>query len=94
MKKILLTGATGMIGSAIIREALKQDYEITCLVHSESSRIKNIPKDKRVHIIDCNICDYKTLELKGAYDIFMHLAWNKTSVGGRDDVDCQLKNVE
>jgi len=94
MKKIIITGATGTIGSAIVREALKQDYEITCLVRSASPRIKNIPKDERVHIIDCNIAEYKTLELDDTYDVFMHLAWNKTSVGGRDDVDCQLKNVE
>ncbi|MBO6218726.1 MAG: NAD(P)-dependent oxidoreductase [Treponema sp.] len=94
MKKILITGATGMIGSAITREALKQDYGITCLVRKNSSRINNIPKDKRVKIIDCDISDYNTLELDCTYDVFMHLAWNKTSVGGRDDVDCQLKNVE
>ena len=94
MKKILITGATGMIGSAIIRKALKQDYEITCLVRKNSSRINNIPKDERVKIIDCDISDYNTLELDDTYDVFMHLAWNKTSVGGRDDVDCQLKNVE
>lgn len=83
-----------MIGSAIVREALKQDYEITCIVRKNSSRINNIPKDSRVHIIDAEICEYKTLELKEKYDIFMHLAWDKTTVGGRDDVDSQLKNIE
>lgn len=83
-----------MIGSAIVREALKHDYLITCLVRMNSSRINNIQKNERVKIIDCNISDYKTIELDGNYDVFMHLAWNKTSVGGRDDVDCQLKNVE
>ena len=94
MKKIILTGATGMIGSAIIREAIKHDYETTCIVRKNSSRIKNIPQDERVHIIDADISEYKTLELKEKYDIFMYLAWNKTTVGGRDDVDSQLKNIE
>ncbi len=94
MKKIIITGATGMIGSAIIREALKQDYEITCLVRKESTRIKNIPLDNRVHIVDCNISEYKTLDLAEQYDIFIHLAWDKTSVVGRDNVDCQLQNIE
>lgn len=94
MKKLILTGATGMIGSAIVREALKQDYEITCIVRKNSSRLKNIPQDSRVYIIDADISEYKNLELKGKYDIFMHLAWNKTTVGGRDDVDSQLKNIE
>ena len=94
MKKIIITGATGMIGSAIVREALNQDYDITCLVRASSSRIKNILQDNRVHIIDCNISDYKTIELKDKFDIFMHLAWDKTSVNGRDDVDCQLRNIQ
>lgn len=94
MKRLILTGATGMIGSAIIREALKQDYDVTCLVRAGSARVANIPQDEHVHIVNCDVSDYKTLELDGSFDIFMHLAWNKTSVGGRDDVDCQLKNVE
>ena len=94
MKKILLTGATGMIGSAIVREALKQNCEITCIVRKGSPRAANIPQDSRVRVVECDISDYKTLELEGFYDVFMHLAWDKTSVGGRDDVDCQLRNVE
>lgn len=94
MKKILLTGATGMIGSAIIQEALKYEYDITCLVRKDSLRIANIPKNERVHIIDCNISDYKTLELKDKFDVFMHLAWNKTTGNGRDNVDSQLQNIQ
>lgn len=94
MKKILLTGATGMIGSAIVREAINQNYEITCLVRKASSRIKNIPDSPKVKIVDCNITEYSTIVLDNKYDVFIHLAWDKTTVGGRDDVDCQLKNIQ
>ena len=94
MKKIIITGATGMIGSAIVREAIKNNYEVTCLVRKESSRIKNIPKSIKVDIVDCNITEYSTLKLDRQYDIFIHLAWDKTSAGGRDDVDCQMKNIQ
>ncbi len=94
MKKLILTGATGMIGNAIVREAVKNDYEVTCLVRKDSSRIKNLPKYEQVRIIDCNIADYSTLNLDGQFDVFMHLAWEKTTVGGRDDVDCQMKNIQ
>lgn len=94
MKHILLTGATGMIGSAIVREALRRDCQVTCIVRKDSSRVKNIPNDSRIHVVECDISDYGSLELSGKYDVFMHLAWDKTSVGGRDDVDCQLKNIQ
>ena len=94
MKKILLTGATGMIGSAIVREVINQNYEITCLVRKGSSRIKNIPDSPKVKIVDCNITEYSTIVLDNKYDVFIHLAWNKTTLGGRDDVDSQLKNIQ
>lgn len=94
MKHILLTGATGMIGSAIVRESLRRDCQVTCIVRKDSSRVKNIPNDSRIHVVECDISDYGSLELSGTYDAFMHLAWDKTSVGGRDDVDCQLKNIQ
>lgn len=94
MKHIVITGATGMVGSAIVREALKRDCEVTCIIRANSARAVNIPKDSRVHIVDCAISDYASLEFSGNYDAFMHLAWDKTSVGGRDDVDCQLKNIQ
>lgn len=94
MRKIILTGATGLIGSTIVSEALKKDYKITCLVRKTSSRIKNIPQNENVRVVDCPITSYTNLELEGKYNIFMHLAWDKTSVGGRDDVDCQLNNIQ
>lgn len=93
-KNILLTGATGMIGSAIMREALAQNYKITGLVRKNSSRIKNIPRHQNVKIVECNIDEYKNLNLDEKYDIFIHLAWNKTFGNNRDDVDAQLKNIE
>ena len=94
MKNLLITGATGMIGSAIVEEALKQNYKITCLVRSDSNRISNIPKSDKVKVVDCNINQYNEIELTEKYDVFFHLAWDKTSVSGRDDVDCQLKNIQ
>ncbi len=94
MKRLAITGATGMIGSAIIREALKQNYEITCLVRDGSSRMKNIPQDSKVKVVCCDISNYSSLEIEEKCDVFIHLAWDKTSVGGRDDVDCQLKNIQ
>jgi nucleoside-diphosphate-sugar epimerase len=63
-------------------------------VRKNSSRIQNIPRNERVHVVDCDITNYNSVELSGNYDIFMHLAWNKTTVGGRDDVDCQMKNIQ
>ena len=94
MKSIIITGATGMIGSAIVREAIRQNCKTTCIVHKGSKRIANIQQDSLVNVVECNIDEYASLELAGEYDAFIHLAWDKTSIAGRDDVDTQLKNIQ
>ena len=93
MRSLLITGATGMIGSAIVREAIKDGFDITCIVRCNSPRIKNLPLNANVRIVECNIDEYSSLEIERPHDVFIHLAWDKTTVGGRDDVDCQLANI-
>ncbi|HBG65446.1 MAG TPA: NAD(P)-dependent oxidoreductase [Treponema sp.] len=93
MSRLILSGATGMIGAAIVREALRQGYGVTCLVRKDSPRIANIPRSGNVRVVDCDISGYGSLELEGKHDVFVHLAWSKTTAGGRDDVDCQLANI-
>ena len=94
MKSLIITGATGMIGTAIVREAIRQNCKTTCIVHKGSKRIANIPQNSLVTVVECNIDQYSRLELSGKFDAFIHLAWDKTSVSGRDDVDTQLKNIQ
>lgn len=83
-----------MIGSVIVEQAVKQGYEVTCLIRRGTTRIDNIPKDKNVKLIECDIDEYSSLELEEDYDVFMHLAWLKTFGNDRDNVELQLKNVQ
>ena len=94
MKSLIITGATGMIGTAVIREAIRQNCKVTCIVHKGSKRIENIPKKPLVAVIECNINEYASLDLAGKFNAFIHLAWDKTSVAGRDDVDTQIRNIQ
>ncbi|AEE16250.1 NAD-dependent epimerase/dehydratase [Treponema brennaborense DSM 12168] len=94
MKKLLITGATGMIGSAIVRQALKQDYDVTCIVRENSNRENNLPEDRYCHIVVCNSDAYATVSLSGTYDVFIHLAWANTAGAGRDDVAVQFQNIQ
>lgn len=94
MKKLIVTGATGSIGVSVVKKALQRDYDVTCIVHKGSTRLGNIPHSERVHIVECDVCDYSTLSLEGKYDIFIHLAWEKTYGALRDDVDIQTRNIQ
>lgn len=93
MKKVIITGATGMIGSTLIKLLIKQNIEILAIVRPESSRISNI-SGTNVKIVECNLSELKNLHDLGEYDVFYHLGWDKTFGKDRDDIEVQFKNIE
>lgn len=95
MPRIVLTGATGMIGSAIVREALRRGDEVVAIVREGSERSGNLERHPGVQIVHAELSDYAALEAPTTdCDHFLHLAWDKTSVAGRDDVDVQVRNIQ
>lgn len=101
ISKIIITGATGAIGTAMIRYGLEKQMQILAICHKGSGRIKRLPKTENLHILELNIEEYsdfitnrkEELELLGAYDCFFHLAWQGTAGAGRNDMDLQLDNI-
>jgi nucleoside-diphosphate-sugar epimerase len=94
MRNIIITGATGTIGNAIVRCALKQGLEILCIIRRDSNRLENIPKSSNIKIVYTDISEYENVEISGNYDVFFHLAWDKTFGDARDNVDIQAKNIQ
>lgn len=94
MNKIIITGATGCVGSAVVRQAIAQGMSVTCMVHKGSQRVSNLLQSEQVHVIECNLSDYYSLELEGQYDAFIHLSWEKTYGASRDDADIQTRNIQ
>jgi len=94
IKSIIVTGATGCVGSAVVRMALVHDMFVTCIVHKGSRRLSNLPNDSRVRIVECDLADYHSLELEGEYDAFIHLSWEKTFGASRDDAEVQARNIQ
>lgn len=94
MKKIIVTGATGCVGSAVVRCALSQGFDVACIVHQGSQRLSNLPQDRHVSLIECSLADYGSLQIGGKYDAFIHLAWEKTFGALRDDAEVQTRNIQ
>jgi len=94
IKSIIVTGATGAVGSAVVRRALSNGMDVTCIVHQGSKRLGNLPQDERLKIVECNLSDYKNLQMEGQYDAFIHLSWEKTFGASRDDAEVQTRNIQ
>lgn len=94
MKSIIVTGATGAVGSAVVRRALDKGMDVTCIVHKGSKRLGNLPQSERVHIVECDLRDYCTLNIDNQYDAFIHLSWEKTFGASRDDAEVQTRNIQ
>ena len=60
MEKILVTGASGFIGSFIVEEALNKGFEVWAAVRRSSSR--EYLKDDRIHFIELNLSSQQQLE--------------------------------
>lgn len=92
-KKIVITGATSMIGACIVKCALDLDYEILCIIRNGSRRISNLPKAEKIKLMYADLIEYAQMEISEKYNEFYHLAWEKTFGSSRDDVDTQEKNI-
>jgi len=93
MISMVVTGATSMLGSALVRYAVKERIKVLCIVRKGSTRLDNIPKSDLIKIEYCDINEYCHLAPIGSYEIFYHFAWDKTFGVSRDDVDTQAVNI-
>lgn len=94
MRKIVVTGATGCVGSAVVRQAIAQGIEVACIVHKCTQRLSNLPQSDHITVVECNLSDYANLELPDKYDAFIHLSWEKTFGASRDDAETQTRNIQ
>ena len=95
MQKIVISGATGVLGAALIRCAKKQGFDIVCIVRKDSERAKTLIASNSVDILQADLKDYNMLTpVITDCDVFIHLAWEKTFGNARDDVDAQVCNIQ
>ena len=92
MEKILITGASGFIGSFLVEHALEKDYETYAGIRATSS--KAYLKDERIKFIDLSYFDKTSLVTQlnewklqnGKWDYIVHNA-GLTKCKKKDDFD-------
>lgn len=94
MKNVIVTGASGFIGTTLVNELLNRDYKIVAIDRRFSD---DFLKNKNITCVDATDKDVFKLRNEipeGTYDCLFHFAWAATSGPERSDYNVQLANVK
>lgn len=96
MRRVIITGATGAIGMALIEKMIGEGVEVLVLCRKKSARAERIPGHPLVVRMEADLSDFA--ELKNTtgkkWDVFYHLAWTGTTGAERNDAERQVQNIE
>ncbi|HWP50339.1 MAG TPA: NAD(P)-dependent oxidoreductase [Clostridia bacterium] len=95
MKKAIVTGANGFVGSAAVRELLGNDYEVWAIGHA--GHFSALPQHQALHCVSCDLAEMTQLPERlncDAYDSFYHFAWSGSAGPARADTALQLQNAQ
>ena len=95
MKKVIVTGANGFVGSALVKELVKNDVEILAMDMPGCNG--NLPVCDKVKFLPLaldNISSLKDLINDRDFDCFYHFAWAGSAGAARADTKLQLQNAQ
>lgn len=95
MRKIIITGATGAIGMALIQKCIEEGIEVLALCHRNSARVKQLPNNPLIKIELCNLDELYLFDSESLdYEVFYHFAWEATWGQDRNEVSLQMRNIQ
>lgn len=96
MKRAILTGATGAVGTALIKELIKNEIEVLVLCREGSVRNCCIPSHPLVTKEYCDLSQLSGIQNDTGkeWDVFFHFAWKGTTGASRNDLYLQNQNVQ
>lgn len=93
MKKALVTGANGFVGSALVRELLANGIEVVGIdIADNNLRFTNGLKFVKLDLADSDKLPEEIVDRD--IDVFYHLAWAGVSGELRSSIQVQLNNVK
>lgn len=92
--KVIVTGATSMIGVALINQCLKNNDEVLAIVRENTSRMKRLPQSNLITLAYSDLEHLDELEIEGEYDVVYHFAWGPNVKSARDDCKAQEMNIK
>ena len=96
MKKVIVTGANGFIGTALCRELSNQGISVIAVVRNEEENISNIENLKGLRVVYSDLSEFKKLHKKISdrdVDVLYHLAWVGSAGSLRGNSEVQFNNI-
>lgn len=95
MERVLITGATGAIGMALIKSLVSHGIYVTVVLHRNSQRNHRIIISDKVKVTERDLSELNELTIAdlGEQDVFYHFAWGGTFGQARDDTYAQVQNI-
>lgn len=94
MKKAVITGATGAVGTALVNKLIDENVEVLVLAR-KNGRIDKISNHPLVKIAYCALDEMEYyIPDENDYDVFFHLAWAGPYGADRNDMFLQTNNIK
>ncbi len=94
MKRVIITGATSMLGIATVKACVQNGIYVLAVSRPGSKRERYLPGSELVSYYECDLAKLDSLKTDGKYDCCYHFGWAYTDRSTRDDPYLQLKNID
>ena len=92
--RIAVTGATSMIGTALVKECINNNVEVLAIVRNGTNRLDRLPQSGLIRIESADLDSLERVQGDGKpWDVFYHFAWGHTVREERDLPIAQEDNI-
>lgn len=94
--RIAVSGATSMIGAAIVNRLLLQGHEVIAIVRKSCKKLDTLNTSDNLTLVSCDMCDYRAINgmINGKIDVAITTAWNGTRGADRNNQKLQQTNLQ
>lgn len=96
IKKAIVTGANGFVGSAVCKALSEHGVNVVALVRGKESDISRIERLNNISVNYCDMDNYKllpTIISDRDIDVMYHFAWSGSAGSNRGNASVQISNI-